>query len=94
MKKNKEANTIGFEKLREDKDKIVYKRVLPKKNVRPKEKGKLELQLPTLTVHLFDPVDLEKLQKVFNDLIEKMEQEKNQKKQSALGYIKNLLIQT
>ena len=61
-------NYIRFEVLSKDEDTIVLKRVISSKKRKPKEKEKIEMSLPKLSVHYFDIEKLEYLQSIATNL--------------------------
>ncbi len=68
----KTQHNIGFEVLKKDKDVVVLKRVLPRKN--GKRRKNVEMSLPKLSVHYFDKNELHCLQEIALRISEKRSQ--------------------
>ncbi len=59
---------IGFEVLSKDENTIILKRVISPRNRKNKDKEKIEMSLPKLSVHYFDVTELEHLQSIALEL--------------------------
>lgn len=65
------THSVGFEILKNDGDSIVLKRVLKQKNSN-KNRYKDEMALPKLIIHYFDDKEIDKLQKIEEELVKKI----------------------
>ncbi|MBY0482136.1 MAG: hypothetical protein K2Q21_12320 [Chitinophagaceae bacterium] len=64
----KKSNGLGFEVFESDENSVVFKRVIPSKGRKPKEKEAIELNLPKATMHLFNQEDISRLKVIEQEL--------------------------
>lgn len=65
------TNSVGFEILEDNGDSIVLKRVLKQKYYN-KNRYKEEMDLPKLIVHYFNDEEIDKLQKIEEEIVQRI----------------------